>query len=112
MSRVLDDAEAVHQTRVAARRYRSMLHVFADLFDSEDARRLDEELAWYAGLLGDLRDLHVLRDAMDGAIAELADELAIDLGPVSDGSTRSCARGSGVRVAACGRPTSRAATSG
>ena len=82
--RVLDDAEAVHQTRVAARRYRSMLHVFADLFVSADAARLDEELAWYAGLLGDLRDLHVLRDAMAAAIAELADELDIDVGPVSE----------------------------
>lgn len=51
---------AIHATRVATRRYRSVLRVFADLFDPEQAASLDAELAWYAGLLGAVRDGEVL----------------------------------------------------
>lgn len=51
---------AIHPTRVATRRYRSVLRVFGDLFDSEAASALDRELAWYAGLLGAVRDGDVL----------------------------------------------------
>ncbi len=56
------DGENVHDTRVAVRRFRTVLRVFADCFDSAAASRLDGDLTWYAGLLGDVRDLQVLRD--------------------------------------------------
>ena len=56
------DGENVHDTRVAVRRFRTVLRVFADCFDSATASRLDGDLTWYAGLLGDVRDHQVLRD--------------------------------------------------
>jgi CHAD domain-containing protein len=63
-----DAAEAVHKTRVAARRFRSMLRICADLFDAAEAKRVDTELAWYAGVLGDVRDLQVLRGHLENVL--------------------------------------------
>ena len=71
----------IHRTRVASRRYRSVLRVFADLFDPVRAAALDEELAWYAGLLGAVRDREVLRAHFDEAVHALPAELV--LGPVA-----------------------------
>src|SRR4051812_46009345 len=51
----------VHQRRVAPRRFRSVLRVFADLFEPVWARHLDGELKWYAAKLGAVRDLQVMR---------------------------------------------------
>ncbi len=73
-------ADVVHKTRVATRRYRSVLRVFADGFDAEPAHRLDEELAWYASLLGSARDAQVLRRRLDEQLDQLPDEVV--LGPV------------------------------
>ncbi len=73
--------DAVHATRVASRRYRSVLRVLAPVLDEERAAALDVELAWYATALGELRDRHVLRDHLDAAVAALPAELV--LGPVS-----------------------------
>lgn len=72
--------DAVHPTRVATRRLRSTLRVFAALFDREAARRLDGELAWYAGLLGEVRDRQVQRARFSAVLAELPPEHI--LGPV------------------------------
>lgn len=55
------DLAGVHRTRVAIRRYRSVLRVFADVFDPDAATRLDRELAWYGAVLGAARDVEVLR---------------------------------------------------
>lgn len=52
--------DAVHPTRVATRRLRSVLRVFAALFHA-DALTFDAELAWYAGVLGAVRERQVLR---------------------------------------------------
>lgn len=52
--------DLVHKTRVATRRFRSVLRVF-DLFDPAAADRLDAELKWYANALGSERDLQVMR---------------------------------------------------
>ena len=71
---------AVHKTRVASRRLRSTLRTFAPMFDAEQATRLDEELRWYAGLLGEVRDAQVLYRRLTGMIAEI--EEADRLGPV------------------------------
>ena len=73
--------DAIHKTRVATRRYRSVLRVFADLFDPGRAAALDAELAWYAAALGEVRDRQVLRAHLDDVLADLPPELI--LGPVA-----------------------------
>jgi CHAD domain-containing protein len=67
-------APVVHKTRVAARRLRSTLRVFGDVVDSGPAQQLDDELAWYAELLGEVRDREVLNDRLSTLIAELPAE--------------------------------------
>jgi CHAD domain-containing protein len=54
-----DDA-VIHRTRVATRRLRSAVRVFAPMFDAARSRALDAELRWYAELLGAVRDSQVL----------------------------------------------------
>ena len=76
----LYDGNGVHKTRVAARRYRSVLRVFADRFDPDIAQHLDDELFWYASLLGNLRDLQVLRDHFADAVSQLPEELGAAAG--------------------------------
>jgi CHAD domain-containing protein len=71
----------VHRTRVAIRRLRSTLRVFASLLDPEPSTRLDTELQWFAGLLGEVRDRQVLLERLQGQLAELEPELV--LGPVA-----------------------------
>jgi CHAD domain-containing protein len=58
--RLTDDDEAVHQARVGTRRLRSDLRTFAPLLDRGWADPLRDELQWYAGLLGGVRDADVL----------------------------------------------------
>jgi CHAD domain-containing protein len=70
----------IHKTRVAVRRLRSTIRVFADLFDAEQAARLEEELVWWAGLLGTVRDTDILTQRQQALIAELPPELI--LGPI------------------------------
>jgi CHAD domain len=49
-----------HKTRVAARRLRSTLRIFDDVVDAAPAEELDNELKWYADLLGQVRDRDIL----------------------------------------------------
>jgi CHAD domain-containing protein len=72
---------AIHPTRVATRRLRSTLRIFADYFDADRAKKLDVELSWYAEILGQVRDREVQRSRFAEAIAALPDELV--LGPVA-----------------------------
>lgn len=65
--------DAVHKTRVATRRFRSVLRIFPDLFDDERRRHLDAELRWYAAELGVERDLQVMRKHLLAAADELPD---------------------------------------
>jgi CHAD domain-containing protein len=51
----------VHKTRVAVRRTRSTLRIFAPLLDPRRATDIDRELSWYADALGRVRDLDVAR---------------------------------------------------
>ena len=64
----------VHRTRVATRRYRSVLREIRGLLDPSAATVLDEGLRWYARLLGDVRDVQVLQDSLDDALTDLPDE--------------------------------------
>lgn len=70
----------IHPTRVATRRLRSTLRVFADYVDPDRAQAFDAELSWYAALLGEVRDRDVQRARFVAAVADLPEELV--LGPV------------------------------
>ena len=70
----------VHVTRVAVRRLRSTIRVFDELFDAAQAGLLEEELVWWAGLLGAVRDLDILQASLSERIGGLPPELV--LGPV------------------------------
>ena len=67
--------------RVATRRLRSTLRIFARYIDPPAAAALDAELSWYADLLGQVRDREVQRDRFAKAVADLPAELV--LGPVA-----------------------------
>jgi CHAD domain-containing protein len=58
--RTSDDAEAVHDLRVAVRRTRSVLKTTRVLFDEEWLRALRAELRWLAGEFSAARDLDVV----------------------------------------------------
>ena len=64
----------VHKTRVAARRLRSTLRVFDDLFEPAAAEDLNRELVWYAELLGQVRDRDVLSGHLAARVAALPRE--------------------------------------
>lgn len=66
-----DAPDAVHRSRVATRRARSALRTYKRLFDARAVRRLRDELAWHADLLGAPRDAEVLRDRLAAALDTL-----------------------------------------
>ncbi|MEJ7707359.1 MAG: CYTH and CHAD domain-containing protein [Nocardioidaceae bacterium] len=75
------EQNAIHPTRVAIRRLRSTLRVFGDLFEPGPVKLLESELVWYAGLLGQVRDLDVQIERLSKQVASLPGELV--LGPVA-----------------------------
>jgi CHAD domain-containing protein len=82
-------APVVHETRVAARRLRSTLRVFSDVIHAEPAEELNNELAWYADLLGEVRDREVLSARLTTLIGELPPEQV--RGPVEAEITKTLA---------------------
>src|SRR5262249_55609291 len=77
-----DDADAVHDMRVAVRRLRSALRTFKPMLAEQWVDSLRDELDWLAALLGAVRDLDVLRENLrrdaadlDGSRAACVDEL-------------------------------------
>ncbi|HEU5484738.1 MAG TPA: CHAD domain-containing protein [Microlunatus sp.] len=78
----LRDREAVvHPTRVAARRLRSTLRTYVEVVDVARAGTLSDELSWFAGLLGEIRDREVLESRLLDDLEALAPELVV--GPVA-----------------------------
>ena len=71
----------IHTTRVAVRRLRSTIRVFADLFDVPQSGALEDELVWWAGLLGEVRDLDILTARLLDLLDDLPPELI--MGPVA-----------------------------
>jgi CHAD domain-containing protein len=67
-------APAVHKTRVAARRLRSTLRIFSDIFEAASAEELNNELKWYADVLGPVRDRDILSSRLGKQIADLPPE--------------------------------------
>jgi CHAD domain-containing protein len=70
-TRLGEDSEELHDMRVATRRLRAALSLFAEVLPVR-AQALREELGWVAGLLGAVRDLDVQREGL----AEMADATA------------------------------------
>lgn len=57
----LGEEDAVHRMRVAVRRLRSALRVYRPVLNAERTGPLGPELRWLAAVLGEVRDLEVLR---------------------------------------------------
>ena len=74
--------DPIHDTRVAIRRLRSTIRVFGKLLDRAAAEHVDEELKWFAGLLGEVRDRQVQRRRFRKVLADWPPEIV--LGPVSN----------------------------
>lgn len=68
-----DDPESVHQARVATRRLRSDLRTYRSLIDPSWRASLKNELRWFGGLLGAVRDAEVLDERLRSAATELPD---------------------------------------
>ena len=84
----------VHTTRVAVRRLRSTIRVFADLFDVPQAGALEDELVWWAGLLGEVRDLDILTARLLDLLDDLPPEAGHGSGRLDDpGRTRGAPQG-------------------
>jgi len=75
-------SDPIHDTRVAIRRTRSTLRAFGKLLDRDAIGDIDDELKWFAGLLGEVRDCQVQRRRFQEALAQLPPELV--LGPVAN----------------------------
>ena len=75
-------SDPIHDTRVAIRRLRSTLRVFRKLLDASAVGDIDDELKWFAGALGEVRDRQVQRRRFQVALAEWPPELV--LGPVAN----------------------------
>ena len=75
-----DEADAVHQMRVATRQLRSALATFRSLQEGEHAEPVRIELGWLGGLLGVARDAEVARARLAELVAAEPAELV--LGPV------------------------------
>ncbi|WP_123024316.1 CYTH and CHAD domain-containing protein [Mycolicibacterium stellerae] len=74
--------DPIHDTRVAIRRLRSTIRVFGKLLDRTAAGHVDEELKWFAGLLGEVRDRQVQRRRFRKVLADWPPEIV--LGPVAN----------------------------
>jgi len=71
----LGEVEGVHQLRVAGRRLRSVLRTFAPLLDEERVTQAHECLRWFGQVLGDVRDLDVLRESVNSTAGDLSPAL-------------------------------------
>ena len=72
--RVLDttDIEGVHDMRVATRRLRAAMEIFAVCFPRDQHRRALREVKELADVLGERRDPDLMIDGLEGIAAKLA----------------------------------------
>jgi len=89
------DPTGVHQMRIALRRTRVAITIFADLAHGPEAERLKRELKWLTGRLGPARDLHLmdLRLQDTGAVGSAAfrKRVAADRASAFDTASRTVA---------------------
>jgi CHAD domain-containing protein len=76
----LEDPERVHDMRVATRRLRAALEIFAPCFPRKRRRKALKRVKSLADALGDRRDVDVEIELMEGVAAELvgADREAVE----------------------------------
>src|SRR5499427_3048733 len=67
-TRLGSDPEELHQMRAAVRRLRAILGAVRDMFDPKWVAGLRSELDWLSTVLGNLRDLDVLREYLGTAL--------------------------------------------
>lgn len=79
-TRLGEDAEDLHDMRVATRRMRAALAMFADVLPVR-ARHIRDELGWLADVLGAVRDLDVQLERVDSWMEEVP---AADRGALGD----------------------------
>lgn len=72
---IVDEPDAVHRSRVATRRLRSALRVFAPVLDRGRIEPLRDELKWLGEVLGAPRDAEVLLEEFGDLLAELGPEV-------------------------------------
>jgi CHAD domain-containing protein len=65
------DSEGVHRLRSASRRLRSELRALAEIVEEPWRERVESELKWLAGLLGEMRDLDILLSRFRDGVKEL-----------------------------------------
>lgn len=65
------DPEYVHQMRVASRRARFALLLFAPVMGTARCTALREELSWVLGSLGPVRDIDILAERLPGLLARV-----------------------------------------
>lgn len=75
-----NEPDAVHKSRVATRRFRSMLKTFRKLFDRTRSDALRAELRWLAEMLGAPRDAEVLAEEFEELLAKLGDQVPAESG--------------------------------
>jgi inorganic triphosphatase YgiF len=78
-ARIGADSEGVHQLRVALRRLRSALSLFAPALPEPSRRRWVDESRWLLGCLGPCRDLDVLCEELLPSLAAAAPPLSARL---------------------------------
>jgi CHAD domain-containing protein len=76
------EAEPVHQVRVAARRLRASVRLFAPYVSSLRPKVMDERLRWLGQQAGAVRDLDVLEQLMQTRAKKLDPQVAKDLEPL------------------------------
>ena len=86
----LDAPDAVHKTRVSARRIRSVLQGYRRILDRSATAELVADLRWLGAELAPARDGEVLAAHIDAAVDALPDDEV--LGPVAVQVTRRFAR--------------------
>lgn len=69
-----DRPDAVHKSRVAARRLRGLFRTFGPLLDAEYTGRLTRELRWFGQVAGEPRDAEVLKEHLLEALAQVEEE--------------------------------------
>ncbi|HTU73034.1 MAG TPA: CHAD domain-containing protein [Trebonia sp.] len=74
-----DEADAIHQMRVAARRLRAAVAAFPAVLPRQSTQHLRDELKWLGQVLGGARDLEVLKEGFRSGLDALPADLV--LGP-------------------------------
>jgi CHAD domain-containing protein len=69
--RLADDIEALHDMRVASRRLRAALSMFAPSFHDADFKRFEQEVKAVTDSLGTARDVDVMIETLEALEAEL-----------------------------------------